>query len=96
LIFLGWDIEGDMKDCSATMCTVPADNNYIGPDGGDWHTAANWSRGAIPNECDRVSIGLDNSVNLSADALCYTLDVFPGSSLTIDGHELVVSAMLSN
>jgi len=97
LLLLGWTITGDMLDCSNSgPCTEARPNNYIGPDGGDWHDSNNWARGFIPDACDEVSIGLDKSVSLSADAQCFTIDIFPGSSLTVDGHELTVSALISN
>lgn len=99
LVFLGWNIDGDQRNCDSTNpgpCTVSTPNNYIGPDLGDWNTAVNWSRGEVPNECDIVSIGLDNQVLLSADAQCYTLDIFPGSSLIVNGHEIIVIGIISN
>ena len=99
LIVIGWDIDGDQRNCAIIdpgPCTVATNNNYIGPNGGDWNTDSNWSRGEVPNECDIVSIGLNNEVSLSADALCYTLEVFPGSSLNVDGYELEVTAIIPN
>ncbi len=94
LEFDGWEIIGDSRDCTQNNCGDF--NNYIGPDGGDWHTAANWSQGTVPDVCDHVLIGLDKAVSLSADAECYLIDLYPGSSLTVDGFELTVSAMISN
>ena len=44
-----------------------ADCFYVGPDGGSWHIADNWSCGHVPAAGDSVRIIDDLTVRISAD-----------------------------
>ena len=63
-----------------------ADITYIGPAGGDWDDAANWSGGVVPGQNDTVTInGPGPAVNLDGNSVDRVDDVTqaPGSTLSI-------------
>ncbi|SHL40032.1 hypothetical protein SAMN05444159_5805 [Bradyrhizobium lablabi] len=82
----------------STTFTVPASftTTFIGPNGGEWNTAANWSTGEVPGITDDVVI--NNNVNFdgatgSVNAVgIHSLTVNSGSTLNLNSGTLVVNA----
>jgi len=91
LEFDGWTITGDMLDCSSIGCT-PAQIVYIGPNQGTWNNANNWNPARIPTSCDNVTIGMNKSVTLTANAACHELQILLGSSFDTGNFELLSTA----
>jgi len=59
-----------------------ASKTYVGPTGGNWSTASNWSPSGAPTAADSVVI-TGTSVNLSASATVARLTIDGGATLTV-------------
>lgn len=68
---------------------VPSDVcDYIGPEGGDWNTAANWSNGVVPNAADcelDFAYSSASSISLSAPVTVKAIAAPNGLTLTGEG-----------
>ncbi len=59
---------------------------YVGPAGGDWHTASNWNLCKVPDGNDIVTIPPGGHVNINnANATCRTITVQAGGTVTRNG-----------
>jgi hypothetical protein len=69
---------------------------YVGPTGGNWSTASNWSPSGAPTAADSVFI-TGTSVNLSASATVASLTLSGGGSLTVSqsGNRVLRTTALS-
>jgi hypothetical protein len=68
---------------------------YVGANGGNWSTAANWSPGGVPTASDHVLIS-GKSVNLAASATVGELTLAGNASLAVapnGNHVLQISAL---
>ncbi|MCS7074881.1 MAG: hypothetical protein NZ108_10485, partial [Bacteroidia bacterium] len=84
---------------------VPVTNNYIGPNGGSWHVAANWSLGNVPDQFnENARIPADKSVVISMPVntqhVCnygtITIDQTTSPNLNVGGFLLNEGAITSN
>lgn len=82
---------------------VPASVTWIGPDGGDWDTAANWSTGNVPGATDDVSITTPGLTVVHSQFIADTIAsltateaiTISGGSLTINNDSSVTDLTLS-
>jgi hypothetical protein len=78
--------------------TASAQNNYTGPNNGDWGVAGNWS-GGVPTSGQNVVIPNNRAVNVNVNAACNNLTISGGganSGLNIeDGVTLDVGSALT-
>ena len=87
----GWTISEDLKNCdNAQPCATTQLNTWIGPTTGDWNVAANWYLQYVPLPCNDVLIPTGNTVTLSGDGECFSLEVEQGAVLEVLGYELNV------
>ena len=68
---------------------------WVGPTGGDWNTAANWSKGTVPLATDTIVIPPGASAIISGTVNIGYLTLSLGASLTVNGT-LNISHDLTN
>ncbi|HNK18159.1 MAG TPA: CARDB domain-containing protein, partial [Piscinibacter sp.] len=66
-------------------------NTWVGPAGGDWNVAANWSKGAVPIATDNVYIGLP-----TGHAVVVTSGTVTVNSLTCEGDLTLSGGAMMN
>ncbi len=59
-------------------------NTWINPNGGDWNTASNWSKNAVPTKSDVVSIASAGPVTLTGTVKVNAMTVY--STLVVSGN----------
>lgn len=73
---------------------VFAQNTYVGPSGGSWITASNWSLGTVPTSFTDVNIPANTTVNINfTTARCNTLSIAGGAMVRVNGS--IASSTLS-
>ena len=81
-----------------TTFTVPASftTTFIGPNGGEWNTAANWSTGEVPGITDDVvinnTVNFDGATGVNAVGI-HSLTVNAGSTLNLNSGTLGVNGL---
>ncbi|MFC5303075.1 beta strand repeat-containing protein, partial [Azospira restricta] len=102
----------DVANYSFTAQLLPPDyvppaapvttNTWIGGAGGNWNTASNWSKGAVPTATDNVYIGLPagQTVNISSGAVTVNsltsecgLTISGGATLNLNGVSKINGAL---
>jgi hypothetical protein len=82
-----------------TTFTVPASftTTFIGPNGGEWNTAANWSTGEVPGITDDVvinnTVNFDGATGLVNAVGIHSLTVNAGSTLNLNSGTLGVNGL---
>jgi M6 family metalloprotease-like protein len=79
--------------------STTAPNTWTGNVSANWNTAGNWSYGAVPGGYDWVIIPADtpnDPVVSSANAYCSTLEIEPGSNVSIGDFPLRVYDSLTS
>jgi probable HAF family extracellular repeat protein len=74
---------GNPEAFIAVVSVIPDTKTYVGPNGGNWSTAANWSPSGVPTASDQVLIAGGSAVNLGSSATVAGLTLTGGASLTV-------------
>jgi len=86
-----WTISDDSKNCNnAQPCSATQSNTWEGNMSNDWNDASNWDLNTVPSTCDHVIIPSSQSVTLSDDAECYSIDIANGSTVEVSNYKLIV------
>ena len=87
------DGAGNIGTSNTVSFTLPSFTiQWVGPNGGNWGTAANWSPTALPSSTDDVLIGIPDSVTFSTGSS--TIDKLysaTGSLLTVSNGAFTVN-----
>lgn len=66
----------------ACAASASAQKQWIGPNGGDWHTDANWDPAGVPGPTDEVAIQTATPVIATSDATVGAIDLQAGVEIT--------------
>ena len=84
----GSDLYDGQQFLSFTL-VCPSENVFNGENGSNWSTAANWSKGNVPNSAQIAVI--DANCSLDTDATVVELRVSEGKTLTIQSGKTLIA-----
>ena len=88
------DAAGNVGTSNTVQFTLPNFTvQWIGPNGGNWGTAANWSTLAVPGPSDDVLIGVADTVDFTTGSSTIdSLYTVAGSTLSVSNGTFIVSS----
>jgi Calx-beta domain len=87
-----WLVAAPGSTIAAGSCSLAGVKNYVGPNGGSWFSASNWSPAGVPTSTTHVCLAGANGVNIDTGATAQAASIEASAPVTVSAGQLRVNS----